>query len=100
MAPHRPWGATQEESRPGTTSTTTIPGGTGVSTARVVTVRTARDGIRQVTVKCPYCARRHSHGWPPEDTTPGIRLSHCKPTRRHPELASRPYLIEGVKAGA
>lgn len=94
VAPHRPWGATQEESRPGTASATSLPGSTPTSTARIINVRHGQDGVRTLTVACPYCGRRHRHGWPPEDKTPGIRLSHCRPTRRHPELAARPYLIE------
>lgn len=37
VAPHRPWGATQEESRPGTASAPSLPGGTPASAARAVT---------------------------------------------------------------
>jgi len=36
-----------------------------------------RDGVRLVVVACPYCHRKHTHGWPPEYAEPGVRLAHC-----------------------
>lgn len=35
---------------------------------------------RTVTIRCPFCARLHSHGWPYEDgdSDPGHRVAHCK----------------------
>lgn len=37
---------------------------------------------RSVVVLCPYCERKHSHGWG-YDTTPepGLRESHCAARR-------------------
>lgn len=35
---------------------------------------------REVIVQCPYCGRKHTHGWPcasyPDD--PGPRVAHCR----------------------
>lgn len=43
--------------------------------AVIVAVRADRRGIRSVLVACPYCEKRHTHGWVP-DATPS-RASHC-----------------------
>jgi hypothetical protein len=37
---------------------------------------------RLVVIECPYCERRHSHGWPYGTAHPGLRTSHCTPFRR------------------
>lgn len=46
-----------------------------------------RDGIRTVTVICPHCGKKHTHGWPlgrpggaqrvNGEEIIGHRLSHC-----------------------
>lgn len=46
-------------------------------TVRPLSVFTDSRGIRSVTVHCPYCAKRHRHGWPPADPEPGHRLAAC-----------------------
>ncbi|CAN5388708.1 hypothetical protein BH10ACT8_BH10ACT8_11300 [soil metagenome] len=49
--------------------------------ALVVGVSFARNtGNRIATVRCPFCGRTHTHGWP-ETATPW-RLSHCLRDRR------------------
>jgi hypothetical protein len=40
---------------------------------RIVSV----DTTRHVEVGCPYCAKKHLHGWPFEDKKPGRRVAHC-----------------------
>lgn len=30
-----------------------------------------------VEVRCPFCGRTHSHGWPPGEPTIGTRRAHC-----------------------
>jgi hypothetical protein len=45
--------------------------------AEVVKVHVDRRGVRSVTVKCPHCPRRHTHGWPQGDREPGLRRPHC-----------------------
>jgi hypothetical protein len=54
-------------------------------TARTVTI--SPKGVRSVTVECPYCGRKHVHGWPVGEPQPGPRISHC---RQNP----RTYYIE------
>ncbi|MGB9307119.1 MAG: hypothetical protein WCB92_26585 [Mycobacterium sp.] len=39
--------------------------------------RYGRDTVRTVTIRCPYCTRRHTHGWPEGDAAPGFRRPHC-----------------------
>jgi hypothetical protein len=46
--------------------------------AEVVKVGVDRRGVRTVTVKCPHCSRRHTHGWPQGDAEPGLRRPHCR----------------------
>ena len=47
-------------------------------TATATMVLTTRQGISQVVVTCPYCAREHQHGWTPGDTADdGHRAAHC-----------------------
>ena len=49
-----------------------------LAAAVVVKVVTC-DGVRLVIVACPYCRRKHVHGWPPEyaDSDVGPRVAHC-----------------------
>lgn len=56
------------------------------ATAIVLATHVDRRGIRTVTVRCPYCKRRHIHGWPLSSADPGVRASHCH---------SGDYLISG-----
>lgn len=37
---------------------------------------------RDVLVDCPFCGRRHVHGWPWGSESIGSRLSHCRKDRR------------------
>jgi hypothetical protein len=46
--------------------------------AEVVKVGVDRRGVRTVTVKCPHCGKRHTHGWPQGDAEPGLRRPHCR----------------------
>lgn len=43
----------------------------------VSTKRYGRDTVRTVTIRCPYCSKRHVHGWPLGDAAPGWRRPHC-----------------------
>lgn len=43
--------------------------------AVIVSTATDRRGVRSVRVSCPYCNRRHVHGWDPNATA--TRVSHC-----------------------
>lgn len=46
-----------------------------VTPIRVSTER----GHRFVDVTCPYCGRKHHHGWgTSSDAAPGHRLAHCR----------------------
>ena len=38
---------------------------------------------RDVTIRCPYCGKKHRHGWRGEDPHPGYRFSHCVPSRSY-----------------
>lgn len=40
---------------------------------RVEPVKTTR----LVTVRCPFCPKNHTHGWPYGEATPGTRVAHC-----------------------
>ncbi len=84
----------------GATSSTdfpTVAAATDVARDPVVVAVTvtARRDTRHVVIVCPYCRRRHSHGWgydaPGE---PGHRLSHCGSGRGYvitvPALAVTP----------
>ena len=50
-----------------------------------------RDRVRMVKVHCPYCPKRHTHGWPPEHDEPGVRLDHCG--KRPPGVGARLYRV-------
>ncbi len=43
----------------------------------VSTKRYGRDTVRTVTIRCPFCGKRHTHGWPLGDCEPGSRRPHC-----------------------
>jgi len=43
----------------------------------VLRVTPTRDGNRTVTIRCPWCGRRHVHGLPAGNTAVGHRVSHC-----------------------
>ncbi len=46
--------------------------------ATAVVVKVVRRGaVRLVIVTCPYCRRKHVHGWPFEAPDVGLRLVHC-----------------------
>jgi hypothetical protein len=32
---------------------------------------------RIVEIACPFCGRRHTHGWPHDSAEPGVRVAHC-----------------------
>lgn len=48
-------------------------------TVHPIRVTTNRDhpGAHVVTIRCPYCHRKHSHGLPAGNTVAGHRHSHC-----------------------
>ena len=49
--------------------------------AYITHVDLSRNGdTRIVVVKCPNCNKRHTHGWPHNTATPGIRVAHCRTT--------------------
>lgn len=48
-----------------------------IPTLRPVSVTIDRRGVRLVVVRCPFCSRQHTHGWPPESEDVGTRLAHC-----------------------
>lgn len=58
---------------------------------------------RLVTVACPFCGRKHTHGWAwsSGDESPGLRTSHCAPYRLPggrrvvPESGSY-YIVDGA----
>jgi hypothetical protein len=57
----------------------TIGAGSPVVIQILDVVPAGRRNGRCVTVICPYCARRHVHGWPEDDSAaPGLRQSHCQ----------------------
>ena len=47
------------------------------------------NGDRLVYVHCPYCQKKHRHGWPRQagQAAPGHRFSHCE------DLANGDYFI-------
>lgn len=55
-------------------------------TVQAISSHVGRGGIRTVEIRCPFCRRRHTHGWPEGQSTIGGRLSHC---RQDP----RPYIV-------
>ena len=36
-----------------------------------------RGAVRAVRVLCPFCSRRHWHGWPFDAPDVGLRVAHC-----------------------
>jgi len=49
---------------------------TTTPTARVLSVRELRH-TRLVRIRCPFCSRLHTHGWPFEALDVGTRVAHC-----------------------
>ncbi len=47
-----------------------------IPAARVLSIRKLRH-TRLVRVRCPFCPRRHWHGWPFDTPDVGMRVSHC-----------------------
>lgn len=46
-------------------------------TVHPLAIVVGRRGVRTVTIRCPYCSRLHSHGWPLDNEDVGHRLAHC-----------------------
>ncbi len=46
---------------------------------------------RTVTIDCPYCGKKHHHGWPYGRDGIGSRVAHCR------EATGRSYSIEPPK---
>jgi hypothetical protein len=45
---------------------------------KVVNPRTGNvRSYRTVLVRCPFCAAKHTHGWPDSWEEPGMRIPHC-----------------------
>lgn len=44
---------------------------------------------RLVYVLCPYCGKKHQHGWPYDAVDVGHRIPHCKPGRE-----GRGYVVQ------
>ena len=60
------------------TAAAAIAAGNVVAHVRSVsTKRYGRDTVRSVVIKCPFCNRRRTHGWPAGDEAPGWRRPHC-----------------------
>lgn len=47
-----------------------------IPTAQIVKIVHGKT-TRHITVKCPYCNKRHFHGWPYGPGDPGHRSAHC-----------------------
>jgi len=47
---------------------------------------TVRDGVRILSIRCPYCGKIHTHGGGPVNLAPclGHRLSHCTDKMQRP----------------
>lgn len=45
-----------------------------------------------VTVQCPYCPGKHSHGWAGPGTVPGHRTPHCS-TPQARQVNGRGYVV-------
>lgn len=60
---------------------------TSVTPAADVLLVIPTDTTRLVRVRCPYCGRIHTHGWPTGDAQPGLRRPHCR------RAAGRDYLV-------
>ncbi len=56
---------------PATTATTMA-----IPTVIALSIKPTK-GTRAVTVRCPFCRRKHFHGWPYGSQTIGSRVSHC-----------------------
>jgi hypothetical protein len=62
--------------------------------AEIVAIDTTRRGDRVVTDSCPYCRKRHVHGFPEGSAEPGWRRPHCPSptTTTFPRRATEPTL--------
>jgi len=49
---------------------------TRLPVAGVLTI-TPTKTTRLVTIRCPICRRKHTHGWPYSTDTIGSRVAHC-----------------------
>lgn len=69
--------------------------GNGPFVVAVISKIEATKTTRLVTVKCPFCQKTHTHGWPYSDgwTPPGTRVVHCAN-----DSGSANYLIGWVVA--
>lgn len=54
---------------------------------------TLHPDTRTVLVACPFCGKKHTHGWPYGSDRAGYRGSHC--TGRGGEHRGGTYLITG-----
>jgi hypothetical protein len=64
---------------------------TRLPVAGVLTI-TPTKTTRLVTIRCPVCRRKHTHGWPYTTDTIGARVAHCV-TRNIPHGAPGNYFI-------
>jgi len=62
----------------------------------VVVKVVSRGGVRAVRLRCPFCRRTHTHGWPFEAPDVGLRVAHCH--RPHGE-AARTYRVDAGATG-
>jgi hypothetical protein len=54
-----------------------------IPAAEVVRVKPGK-ATRTIIVRCPYCSKLHSHGWPPGMADIGPRVAHCHPRQDSP----------------
>lgn len=47
-----------------------------IQKVKALTITELKD-TRLVTVVCPHCGKKHTHGWPYTDDDVGHRSSHC-----------------------
>lgn len=52
-------------------------------------MRSSSGHTRLVYIRCPYCSKRHQHGWRRDETTPGTRVAHCRNLDVHPTASYR-----------
>lgn len=78
----RPGGATQGDagkSFDGDTNSVPVGADNPIPAVPVIGITEGRT-TRTATIRCPFCARLHTHGWPYSDgdNNPGHRVAHCK----------------------
>lgn len=66
-----------------------------IPAARVLSIRKLRH-TRLVRVRCPFCSRLHTHGWPFEAPDIGLRVSHC---HRPNGESARTYRVDAGATG-